>query len=151
MKTGVQCLVSACNSWIPASAGMTGNQVLRQDIFDLSGRLSGCLKNFAGRGAHLMRRPVAMLAAAYAAGIFIERFYPVSQQLLCGAGACFLAAAIACVFMRRAAIGAGAIALLAAVLGALAYAPFHALPPSIRQLEGWLHRPVVVEGNLRSC
>lgn len=92
-----------------------------------------------------MRRPVAMLAAAYAVGIFIERFYPASQLLLYGAGACALAAAIVCIFMRRAAIGAVAIALLAAVLGALAYVPFHTLPPSVRQLETWLHRPVVVE------
>ncbi len=96
-----------------------------------------------------MRRPVAVLALAYAAGIFIERYYPVSNQVLCGAGACFLSAAIVCIFMRRAAIGAGAIVLLTAVLGALAYAPFHALPPSVTQLEGWLHRPVVVEAEVR--
>ena len=96
-----------------------------------------------------MRRPVVVLAVAYSAGIFIERFYPVSPPVLYGAGACFLSAAIACIFMRRAAIGAVAIALLTAVLGALAYVPFHALPPSVTQLENWLHRPVVVEAEVR--
>ncbi len=94
----------------------------------------------------MLQRPVAVLAVAYAAGIFIERFFPVSLYILYCFGACALAVAIICIVARRAAVGTAAVVLLAAVLGALAYAPFHTLPTSIRQLEGWLHKPVVVEG-----
>jgi competence protein ComEC len=93
----------------------------------------------------VLRRPVAVLAAAYAVGIFIERFSPVSPQLLCGIGICALAGSIVCIVARRAAVGTAMIVLLVAVLGALAYAPFHTLPTSIRQLERWMHKPVVVE------
>jgi competence protein ComEC len=101
------------------------------------------------RGAQVLRRPVAVLAAAYAAGIFIERFSPCANHLLYGVGACSLAVVIVCAVMRRAAVGTVFVVLLAAVLGALAYAPFHTLPIAVRQLEGWLHRPVVVEGVVR--
>ena len=97
----------------------------------------------------MLRRPVAVLAAAYAVGIFIERFFPVSQQLLCGIGICVSAVVIFCVFAHRTVVGTAMVVLLAVVLGALAYAPFHTLPTSIRQLEGWLHRPVVVEATVR--
>ena len=97
----------------------------------------------------MLRRPVAVLAVAYAVGIFIERFFPVSQQLLCGIGICVLAGSIVCIVARRAAVGTAMIVLLAAVLGALAYAPFHTLPTSVRQLEGWLHKPVVVEATVK--
>jgi competence protein ComEC len=57
-----------------------------------------------------------------------------------------LAVAIACVVARRESIGIVAVVLLVAVLGVMAYAPFHSLPTSVKQLEGWLHRPVAVEG-----
>jgi len=99
-----------------------------------------------GGGAQVLRRPVAVLTVAYAVGIFIERFFPVSLHSLYGIGAITLAGAVVCVAIRREAFGTGAVILLMTVLGALAYAPFHTLPPSIRQLEGWLHQPVVVEG-----
>jgi len=97
----------------------------------------------------VLRRPVAVLAAAYAVGIFIERFFPVSLQILCEIGICASAGAIFCIFARRAAVGTAMVVLLVAVLGALAYAPFHTLPTSIRQLESWLHKPVVVEATVK--
>jgi len=97
----------------------------------------------------MLRRPVAVLALAYGAGIFIERYYPLSHTVLYGAGACALILVLACICLRRAAAGTAAIVLLAAVLGAFAYAPFHDRPASVKQLETWLHRPVVVEAEVR--
>ena len=97
----------------------------------------------------MLRRPSAVLALAYGAGIFIERYYPVSSRALLGAGAGALVLALACVCLRRATTGAAAVVLLAAVLGGLAYAPFHDLPASVKQLEAWQHRPVFVEAGVR--
>jgi len=51
-----------------------------------------------------------------------------------------------CVFAHRVAVGTAMVVLLAAVLGVLAYVPFHTLPASVKQLDDWLHKPVVVEG-----
>lgn len=96
-----------------------------------------------------MRRPAAVLALAYGAGIFIERYYPVSNQVLYGAGAGALVLALACIFLRRASTGTAAVVLLAAVLGSLAYAPFHDLPAHVRQSAGVLHRPVFVEAEVK--
>jgi len=94
----------------------------------------------------VLRRPVAVLTAAYALGIVGGRYFPVSQQCLYGVGICVLTAVMVCVFAHRVAVGTAMVVLLAAVLGVLAYVPFHTLPASVKQLDDWLHKPVVVEG-----
>jgi competence protein ComEC len=93
----------------------------------------------------MIRRPVAVLAVAYGAGIFFQKSFPVSDLILYAAGAGALIVALACVGLRRASIGTAAVVLLACVLGSLAYAPFHKLPVSIKQLEPRLNTPVAVE------
>jgi competence protein ComEC len=90
-----------------------------------------------------------VLALAYGAGIFIERYYPISYTVLCGAAACTLTVVLACICLRRTSAGTAAVVLLAAVLGGLAYAPFNDFPASVKQLEPWLHRPVAVEAEVR--
>jgi len=97
----------------------------------------------------VLRQPVAVLAAAYAAGICIQRYFFVSQSLLYAIALCALIVACVCLVVRYGACAIGAVVLLAASLGALAYAPFHSLPESARQLQGWLNRPVAVEGVVR--
>ncbi len=97
----------------------------------------------------MLRWPLAVLAVAYAAGIFIQRYFPVSQKALLILGACAFAAGFACVCLRRVSAGTAAVALLATALGALACEPFHDLPASVKQLEIWLHRPIVVEAAVK--
>jgi len=95
-----------------------------------------------------MRRPLVVLAAAYAAGIFLESSCPLSHQVLTWAAACICAAALACAYMRRLKAGSAAVVVLAVMFGALGYAPFTVTPLRVQQLEQWLNRPVAVEAEV---
>lgn len=98
-----------------------------------------------------MRRPIAVLAAAYAAGIFIQRYYPLLPQKALFTAALFaFAATLACAALRRAEAGGAAAVLLAAILGAMGYAPFQDLPASVKQLGSRFNMPVAVEGAVQA-